>query len=145
MRCRSTGRGFGHRAAGLIGALYLKELDDAFAAAGFFYRRLMDDVKVLNCIFTKLRVGKGFDFLGYQVSPEGFTVSAATKARFIERAKQLYEQEKKGEENISSPLRMYVRRWVGWLRAASDVDIEINSFASDLPPPVLSLFHAELQ
>ena len=39
----------------LIGALYLKELDDAFATSGLFYRRFMDDVIVLAPTRWKLR------------------------------------------------------------------------------------------
>jgi RNA-directed DNA polymerase len=154
----------------LIGALYLKELDDTFADSGLFYRRFMDDVivlapsrwklkravRTLNQIFGQLkvdkhpdktfigRVARGFDFLGYHVSLTGLRVSAATKARFLERANRLYEQQRRGDNAVTSPLGKYVRRWLGWLRAAGDVEIDMQSIAPYLGPPGFNLLHAEL-
>ncbi len=149
----------------------MKELDDAFADLGVFYRRYMDDVivmlptrwrlraavKLLNRMFAKLkvekhpnktfvgRVAKGFDFLGYRVSPKGLAVSAATRARFEERVRQLYEQQRRGELDIPSPLGKYVRRWLGWVRAAGDVVIDINTNVGDRGHTGGGLLYAETQ
>ncbi|MFT5042577.1 MAG: RNA-directed DNA polymerase [Hyphomicrobiaceae bacterium] len=155
----------------LIGALYLKDLDDAFADSGVFYRRFMDDVivllptrwklraavKFLNRMFAKLKVekhpdktfigsvSKGFDFLGYRVSPKGLAVSAATRARFVERVSQLYEQQRRGEHDVPSPLGKYVRRWVGWVRAAGQgIKIDLRNEVPALLPAAYALFDAEL-
>jgi len=82
----------------LMGALYLKPLDDAMESTGLFYVRFMDDwiliastrskirkaVKVVNEILAELQVEqhpdktfivwveRGFDFLGYSLLNLGF-------------------------------------------------------------------------
>ena len=61
------------------------------------------------------RIEKGFYFLGYHFSPDGLTVAKATIEKFLERAARLYEQERE-RPGGPSPLGLYVRRWVGWLR-----------------------------
>jgi hypothetical protein len=54
-------------------------------------------------------IDKGFHFLGYHFSPEGFLVAKKTIERFSARAIRLYEQEQ--EEPCGSPsLGLYVRR-----------------------------------
>ena len=50
------------------------------------------------------RVEKGFDFLGYHVSPQGLTVAAQTWMNFLEYRRRLYEQ------------AAYERRWLAWSR-----------------------------
>lgn len=40
------------------------------------------------------RIQKGFNFLGYQFSPEGLTVAQKTIERFVARTDRLYEQER---------------------------------------------------
>ena len=126
----------------IMGALFLRELDERFAASGLFYIRYMDDVVVLtptrwklrravallNGIFTTLglekhpnktfigRVEKGFDFLGYCLWPDRLTVAQATVERFLARVTRLYEQE--GDRRAAAvSLGLYVRRWAGWASA----------------------------
>ena len=112
-----------------MGALFLRELDERFAASGLFYIRYMDDVVVLtptrwklrravallNGIFTTLglakhpnktfigRVEKGFDFLGYCLWPDRLTVAQATVERFLARVTRLYEQEGETADQRRSP------------------------------------------
>ena len=57
------------------------------------------------------RVEKGFDFLGYHISPEGLSLAKKTIENFIGRASRLYEQET-GEDLTSSRLGLYVKHWV---------------------------------
>jgi hypothetical protein len=85
----------------ILGAFFLTEVDDALERLGLFYVRYMDDilvlaptrwklrqaVKVVNQVLTSLRlakhpdktfigrIAKGFDFLGYHLSPDGLTVA----------------------------------------------------------------------
>lgn len=40
------------------------------------------------------RIQKGFNFLGYQFSPQGLTVAQKTIERFVARTDRLYEQER---------------------------------------------------
>jgi hypothetical protein len=61
------------------------------------------------------RVEKGFDFLGYHLSPRGLSVAPATMARFLDRVHRLYEQER-GKHDDSPLLGAYVRRWQSWTR-----------------------------
>ena len=126
----------------LIGAFFLTSLDNKFQQDGLFYVRYMDDilvlaptrwklrraVKVLNETFTVLqlekhpdktfigRIEKGFDFLGYHLSPKGLSPACKTVENFIARATRLYEQER--ENPKSSPqLGLYMQRWVRWVGA----------------------------
>ncbi len=127
----------------LLGAFFLKELDDRLEATGLFFVRYMDDVivlaptrhklrravKVVNETFDDLglakhpdktfigRVERGFDFLGYHLTPDRLTLARATWERFVERAHRLYEQERGKPEGFPQ-LGAYVRRWSGWALAA---------------------------
>ncbi|MBM0744184.1 group II intron reverse transcriptase domain-containing protein [Phormidium sp. CLA17] len=122
----------------LMGALYLKPLDDRMAALGCFYVRFMDDwvvlaptrwrlrkaIKVVNEVMADLRVeqhpdktfigrvAQGFDFLRYWFTTEGLGIASKTVERFTERVSQLYEQGV-GENRIEE----YVRRWWRWVRS----------------------------
>src|SRR5439155_9423350 len=61
-------------------------------------------------------VERGFDFLGYRVSPAGLTVAEETLRRFVARATRLYEQE--GDRRAAAvSLGLYVRRWATWATA----------------------------
>jgi hypothetical protein len=117
----------------LMGALYLKPLDDRLAALGCFYVRFMDDwvvlaptrwrlrkaIKAVNEMMADLRVeqhpdktfmgrvARGFDFLGYWFTTEGLGIASKSVESFAERVSQLYEQGA-GENRIEK----YVRRWV---------------------------------
>ena len=42
------------------------------------------------------RAAKGFDFLGYRLSPKGLAVAKQTRQRFVERAVRLQERERSG-------------------------------------------------
>jgi RNA-directed DNA polymerase len=42
------------------------------------------------------RAAKGFDFLGYRLSPKGLAVAKQTWDRFVERAVRLQERERTG-------------------------------------------------
>ena len=62
------------------------------------------------------RIEKGFDFLGYHLSPKGLGVARKTIENFLSRATRLYEQES-GEPLNSTRLGFYVKRWLRWVRA----------------------------
>ena len=122
----------------LMGALYLKPLDDALEKSGLFYARFMDDWVIIapnrwklrkavyrvNQVLNALKVekhpdktfigraDKGFDFLGYHFEPGSLTPSNHTVKKHVERISRLYEQ---GAEK--NRIRQYVRRWVIWLQA----------------------------
>jgi hypothetical protein len=126
----------------LIGAFFLKDLDDHLERTGLFFVRYMDDVvllaptrhklrravRVLNQTFDALglekhpdktfigRVERGFDFLGYHLAPGRLTLARATVERFLERAYRLYEQERGKPEGFPQ-LGAYTKRWLRWTRA----------------------------
>ena len=89
--------------------------------------KLRTTVKALNEVLDALRLEKhpdktfigrverGFDFLGYRLSPGRIAAAEATWKRFVDRALRLYEQERRG----SPLLGAYMRRWCRW--AASGV------------------------
>ncbi len=122
----------------LVGALYLKPLDDALAATGFFYTRFMDDwiviaptrwklrkaVKVVNEVLKALkmeqhpdktfigRAERGFDFLGYSFRPGLLGVAEKTVTKMKERIVRLYEQ---GADAVS--IEQYVKLWWRWVQS----------------------------
>jgi RNA-directed DNA polymerase len=132
----------------LLGAFFLHTLDQRMEKTGLFYVRFMDDILVLAPTRWKLRkavalvngeldalklekhpdktfigkIDKGFDFLGYHVSPNELSVAQPTWDRFIEKATRLYEQEKGKPEGFPE-LGLYVRRWTSWASAALDDDL----------------------
>jgi len=102
----------------LMGAVYLKPLDDALTDSGWFYARFMDDwvvlsatrgklrqaIKRANAILEELRIEKhpektyigrvahGFDFLGYQFDPNaptGLMIAENTLNNHRERLREL--------------------------------------------------------
>ena len=62
------------------------------------------------------RVERGFDFLGYHITPHGLSVAEETLRRFVARVTRLYEQERSRPDG-SAPLGLYVRRWTQWMGA----------------------------
>ena len=127
----------------ILGALYLKSLDDAFVGDEVYYSRYMDDililsktrwqnrrvVKKLNQCFAELKVSqhpdktfigrieKGFDFLGYHFSRESLRMAAITVRKHLERLQRLYEQQKAKkatDEQVALVLAEYVKRWRRW-------------------------------
>ena len=122
----------------LMGALYLKPLDERMAALGCFYVRYMDDwvvlaptrwklraaIRTVNQVMAQLRVrqhpdktiigriARGFDFLGYRFSSAGLAVARQTVERCVARISQLYEQ-----GAAASRIGAYVQGWERWVRA----------------------------
>ena len=125
----------------LMGALYLKPLDDCMAKLGVFYARFMDDWVILAPTRWKLRgaikavkemmgelklelhpdktfigrISHGFDFLGYWFSPAGLEIAPKTVERFVERVSRLYEQGADFDH-----IGEYVRHWRRWVRSGVD-------------------------
>ena len=57
------------------------------------------------------KIARGFDFLGYHLTPAGLTVARATVERFAARVTRLHEHERRAN---GPALGSYVRRWAGW-------------------------------
>ncbi len=126
----------------IIGAFFLRELDEALEKKGFFYLRFQDDVLVLTLTRWKLRkaikivnqvleslqlvkhpdktyigrTAKGFEFLGYSFYPDGLSVAKKTLEKFVARCRRLYEQCREEPERLSR-LGDYVQRWLRWVGA----------------------------
>jgi RNA-directed DNA polymerase len=126
----------------IIGAFFLRELDDRLDRLGLFWVRFQDAilvlvptrwklrraVKVLNQVLASLglakhpdktfigRIEKGFDWLGYRISPAGLTLATKTLKNFVARLRQLDEHEPSAA-TAAYRLGVYVRRWVRWVRA----------------------------
>ena len=122
----------------LMGALYLKLLDERVEKTGLAYARFMDDwvilaptrwklreaIRLVNQTLAELklqqhpdktfigRISRGFDFLGYAFTPAGLDVAPQTVERCVKRVSQLYEQ---GVDLIH--IGAYVRRWLRWARS----------------------------
>jgi hypothetical protein len=123
----------------LMGAIYLKPLDDRMAQAGACYVRFMDDWVVLaptrwklrtavRCVNQTLaelkiaqhpdktfvgRISRGFDFLGYRICPAGVGgVADASVQQCVEHINRLYERGA-ADDRIGA----YVRRWWTWARS----------------------------
>jgi len=119
----------------LMGALYLKPLDDMAEKNDFFYARFMDDWAIItttrwklkraiasvNQILTDLKLEKspektfigkvcqGFDFLGYFLAPCVIRLSGQSLDKLSQRMARLYEQ---GADDIR--VGQYVGRWMAW-------------------------------
>ena len=120
----------------LMGALYLKPLDDRMAKLGCFYVRFMDDwvvlaptrwklrkaIKAVNEVMADLlvekhpdktfigRIARGFDFLGYWFSPSGVGVAKKSVDRMLDKVSRLYEQGV--DENR---IEAYLEGWRLWV------------------------------
>jgi len=120
----------------LLGAFFLDELDTRLEKTRLFFVRYMDDVlvlaptrwklrravRVMNETFAALdlekhpdktfigRTEKGFDFLGYRLSPKGIRLAPRTRARFAVRMARSQERQPTGR-NPPYALGLYVRRW----------------------------------
>ncbi len=99
----------------LMGAFYLKLLDERMEATGLAYARFMDDwvilaptrwklraaIRLVNQTLAELklqqhpdktfigRVSRGFDFLGYQFTPAGLEVAPRAVERCVQRVSLL--------------------------------------------------------
>ena len=122
----------------LMGALYLKLLDERVEETGLPYARFMDDwvifaptrwklreaIRLVNQTLAELkveqhpdktfigRISRGFDFLGYAFTPAGLEVAPRAVERCVERVSQLYEQ---GVDLVH--IGTYVRCWLRWARS----------------------------
>jgi len=122
----------------LMGAFYLKLLDERVEKTGLAYARFMDDWVILAPTRWKLRaairlvkqtlaelhvvqhpdktfigrISRGFDFLGYAFTPAGLEVAPQTVERCVKRVSRLYEQ---GVDLIH--IGAYVRRWHRWAKS----------------------------
>lgn len=119
----------------LMGALYLKPLDDEMSNLDLFYARYMDDwvilaptrwklrhaVIIVNRVLNLLlvvkhpdktfigRISRGFDFLGFWFSSYGITIAAKSYERIFERASRLYEL----DADLFG-IEKYLLRAIGW-------------------------------
>jgi len=83
---------------------YFRYMDDILIFAPTRCK-LKKAIRVLNETFSELKLGKhpdktsmgsiekGFDFLGYHLSPEGLSLAQKTIDNSVEKALRLYEQE----------------------------------------------------
>ena len=68
---------------------------------------------------TKTFIGgveKGFDWLGYRLSPDSLPLAARTVDNFVARMTRLYEHTS-GRPDCAARRREYVRRWLRWATA----------------------------
>jgi len=124
---------------------YIRYMDDILILAKTRWK-LKKAIKVLNQTFDELklekhpekttigRVEKGFDFLGYHISPEGLSLAKKTVENFISRATRLYEQQP-GEFFDSPRLGLYVKRWLEWARTGVGGLTVLNSTKFIDPDP----------
>src|SRR5271166_1291542 len=122
----------------LMGAFYLKLLDERVEKTGLAYARFMDDwvilaptrwnlraaIRLVNETLAELhveqhpdktfigRISRGFDFLGYAFTPAGLDVAPQTVERCVERVSRLYEQ-----DVALLHIGAYVRRWLRWTKS----------------------------
>src|SRR5271157_272397 len=121
----------------LMGAFYLKLLDERMETTGLPYARFMDDwvilapsrwklraaIRLVNETLAELklqqhpdktfigRVSRGFDFLGYLFTPAGLEVAPRAVERCVDRMSRLYER---GANLVR--IGAYVRCWQRWAR-----------------------------
>jgi RNA-directed DNA polymerase len=122
----------------LMGAFYLRLLDERMERIGLPYARFMDDWVILAPTRWKLRaanrvvnetlaelkveqhpdktfigrISRGFDFLGYVFSPTGLEVAPRAVEHCVERVAQLYER---GADLVR--IGAYVQCWKRWARS----------------------------
>ena len=122
----------------LLGALYLLPLDEWARNNKIDYVRYMDDVVILTKkrhhlkralksvyriteeLGLKLakaktwlgRVTKGFDFLGYRISPNGISIAQGSLSRMMTKLHRLFEQGATEKRLVD-----YVDRWMSWAKA----------------------------
>lgn len=126
----------------LMGCLYLAPLDERMIRPGVFYVRFADDwivlarsrwklraaVRTVNRALAELKirqhpgktfvglVSRGFEFLGYRLSPAGIVgIAEESVQRCIENIGRLYER---GAD--SDRIGQYVRNWWTWVKGGID-------------------------
>ncbi len=120
----------------LMGAIYLRPIDEAMGANGLFYARFMDDwvilapsrwklrraIRTVNQLLAELKIeqhpdktsigpiDRGFDFLGYHLTRGGLRAATVTIEKSFAHVRRLYEQG-------ADPIRIgqYVQRWRKWI------------------------------
>ena len=132
----------------VLGALYLTPLDHTMERwlerGDCFYARFQDDIilvsrkrhvlkrmkKEMHVILTNLRLSlrpektfvgrsqKGFDLLGYHITPYAFSPSQKTQEKALENAKRRYAQ------GGNSALAKYLDRWRTWVHAGLPFKID---------------------
>jgi len=128
----------------LMGALFLDDLDRAVERTGLCYARFMDDwvilaptrwklrkaVAIVNQTLGQLKVEKhpdktfigrierGFDFLGYRITPKELAAAEKTCEKAAARVTQLYEQ-----GATIQRIEGFVRRWRAWLKGGGCDDV----------------------
>ena len=138
----------------LIGALFLKPLDDRMAKLGCFYTRFMDDwviltpsrwklrkaIKAVNEVMFDLQISqhpdktfigaieRGFDFLGYYFSNNGLSIATKTIERMRTKVSRLYEQ-----GATQNCIETYLKRW--WIWAKAGVTVYLSRFLDYLQSP----------
>ena len=65
------------------------------------------------------RVAKGFDFLGYRLSPDDVTIAVRSFKRMTEKLRLLYEQ---GADQARR--RSYVTHWLKWAQSGVALNTE---------------------
>jgi len=149
----------------LLGALYLRALDERLSARDVYYVRYMDDilvltktrwqlrraVRVLNRTFSALKVAqhpdktfigrieKGFDFLGYCFGGATLRLARQTVERHAQRLLRLYERQAKSRatpNEVARALGGYVTRWISWCTAGLVGALQTKRFCGiDGPKP----------
>jgi hypothetical protein len=71
------------------------------------------------------RIEKGFDWLGYRISPAGLTLATKTLKNFVARVRQLYEREPRAA-TAAYRLGVYVRRWFRWMLAGFKLNVDLT-------------------
>jgi len=143
----------------LMGAFYLKLLDERVEKTGLAYARFMDDwvilapsrwklraaIRLVNETLAELklqqhpdktfigRVSRGFDFLGYEFTPAGLEVAPQAVERCVERVSRLYER---GVDLIH--IGAYGRCWLRWARSG------LRALGEGLSERALELVHLSL-
>lgn len=126
----------------LMGAFYLRELDEKAEKLPVFYVRYMDDIlmmakkrwhlkngiRLVNQEFAALKLAKHpdktfigrtekeFDFLGYRFcAGKEIAVSEKTQANFLKKAQEIGEKEPPGTRK--QRVDEYTLRWIRWAKA----------------------------
>lgn len=129
----------------LFGAIYLNTLDTWSKENNVAYVRYMDDfaifvkgrrairrlIKELYSLLKKLglkladqktfigRTAKGFNFLGYRISPKGITMAQSTLDKMVTRYRRRYA---KGASQAT--LTAYLKRWIQWAKSGVSLNVE---------------------
>ena len=135
----------------LLAAIYLLPLDEWARKEKIDYVRYMDDIVILTKKRHQLRraikkvysiteelglklaptktwlgrVTKGFDFLGYRISPNGIQIAQGSLSRMMTKLHRLYEQGATKKRLVD-----YVNRWMSWAKAGVsliDAPLKLNS------------------